>query len=531
LLLLVTVSGQVSAQSGSVRQSSIEAFEKGRYEDAYDGFTELLQTYPKDPLYKYYRGVCLIRLNREPEEALALLQQARQGNTGLRLLPQDSQFWLARALHMNGRFSEAVDAYNSFTLQSGKKAARDLDVPGYIQQCQDKKGAITASVSEPAPKNDADLKNRNAELRQTERKQNLPPAEVKADPIPEDLDGKLSEALDYQFRADSVTGIADKMKKDSEALDYKSRMEARTGIAEKENLAALYRKKADEKIGEAHGSLKADSLATAKIPEKPAGKPSEKAIPQEPERKIAAAEPSAPVVKEASAQVTQDIFSVFEIEVAGAAKAAKVEVNPVIPPGLIYRIQVAVFSKPVTASYFKGIGPIYGFRNAGTNNTAYYAGMFRRNADARKALARVKQTGFRDAFLVAFSEGRQVSLEKAAALEKEWGRKPFLQAGQNPADTIPPELCFRVEIMRSARPVKPDVLKSMNQAAGTRGLDTEKTAAGTMVYLIGKFITYESAARYADLLVRNGYREAKVVARLGKKEVPVETARKLFEMQ
>jgi len=47
--------------------------------------------------------------------------------------------------------------------------------------------------------------------------------------------------------------------------------------------------------------------------------------------------------------------------------------------------------------------------------------------------------------------------------------------------------------------------------------------------LIGKFITFESAVEYTDLLIRNGYREAQVVAWLGKKEIPVDTARQLFE--
>jgi sulfur carrier protein ThiS len=47
--------------------------------------------------------------------------------------------------------------------------------------------------------------------------------------------------------------------------------------------------------------------------------------------------------------------------------------------------------------------------------------------------------------------------------------------------------------------------------------------------LVGKFITFETAAEYADLLKRNGYREAQVVAWLGKKEIPIETARHLFD--
>ena len=52
-----------------------------------------------------------------------------------------------------------------------------------------------------------------------------------------------------------------------------------------------------------------------------------------------------------------------------------------------------------------------------------------------------------------------------------------------------------------------------------------------IAYLIGNFFTFQSAAEYADLLVRNGYRDAKVVAWLGTKEIPLETAKQFFEME
>ena len=65
--------------------------------------------------------------------------------------------------------------------------------------------------------------------------------------------------------------------------------------------------------------------------------------------------------------------------------------------------------------------------------------------------------------------------------------------------------------------------------AGNRGLDIQPVDGGKIAYLIGKFITFETAAEYADLLIRNGYREAQVVAWLGKKEIPIDTARQLFE--
>jgi hypothetical protein len=229
----------------------------------------------------------------------------------------------------------------------------------------------------------------------------------------------------------------------------------------------------------------------------------------------------------------QQVFSLFGISAKPDVSGKKVKVDAVIPAGLVYRIQLAVFTNPVALSYFKGITPIYGFRVAGTNKINYYAGVFRRQADAGKALSAVRQKGFRDAFIVSLSDGKAVSSERAAILEKEWGKKPFpvdIQTrAEAPADTLPPTLSFRVEIMSSPKPVKDDVLDGMKKFAGSRGLDSQTLADGTVIYLAGHFITFDSAEVYAKLLEKNGYRDAKVTAWLGKKEIPVETARQLFE--
>jgi hypothetical protein len=187
----------------------------------------------------------------------------------------------------------------------------------------------------------------------------------------------------------------------------------------------------------------------------------------------------------------------------------------------------------VAPSYFKGITPVFGFKIAGTDKTIYYAGMFRRSSNANKALATVKAKGFKDAFVVAFSGKKPVSADRAAILEKEWGKKPFIglmkSVPETSIDTVPPTLSFRVEVIRSLKPLKEDVIEGIKKMAGNRGLDIQPLNNGDIAYLVGKFITFESAAEYADLMLRNGYREAKVVAWLGKKEIPVETARQLFE--
>jgi hypothetical protein len=243
-----------------------------------------------------------------------------------------------------------------------------------------------------------------------------------------------------------------------------------------------------------------------------------------PKEKIIPAQPKPPA-----------IYSLFEI-VAKPVYAAneKVPVNPDIPAGLIYRIQLAVFRNPVARSYFKGIIPVYGFKSDGTEFTNYYAGMFRKSADASKALVKVKAYGFKDAFVVAILNKKIVSAERAGILEKEWGNKPFSgievrKTPDMPKDTIPPTLIFRVEVIKSQKPLNTAQIESIKRLAGSRGLDIIKNESGQNIYLIGKFLTFESAAEYADLLNRNGQKEAKVTAYLGRREIPVETAKQLFE--
>jgi tRNA(Ser,Leu) C12 N-acetylase TAN1 len=549
-----------NVQSKPSRQSSVDAFNKGNYEQAYREFNDLLVLYPKDPLYKYYSGVCLVKLNKDPEKAVILLQEAQQAASVVRTIPSDAIYWLGRAQQLSGNYTEAILSYNIFSEQAGKKAVRELGVPEYIQQCNNKKGQIakqeTSSVL--AVKKDGPAVNPG---------RNKPVKEV----LPSGYDRILSEALDYQFKADSVYKIAEDIKKNLDKLSYSEKTVLRSKITETENLAASFQKLADQKYKEAQSEMDAISFTKENISARQSVYSADSAEMKKQnvgplvsssiigQKKDTAAmkqntaqqketvkstnntvradsvnKPNIKTTVTPPVKKTVEVLSVFEvIQKPVYAKNEKIKINPEIPPGLIYRIQLAVFRNPVAPSYFKGITPVYGFKVSGTDRTNYYAGMFRRLADAKKALVTVRQKGFKDAFIVSLSGGKVVSAERAAVLEKEWVKKPFTTGAKSVSetinDTVPPTLSFRVEVIRSLKPVKDDVMEGIKKISESRGLEIVTLNDGNIVYLIGKFITFESAEEYADLLTRNGYRNAKVVAWLGKKEIPVETAKQLFE--
>lgn len=532
----------------------MENFSKGNYEEAYNQFQELLLTYSKDPLYKYYSGVCLVKLNKNPEGAVTLLKQAIQNAGVVKSLPDDALFFLGRAQQMSGRFQDASGSYNMFIEQAGKKASKELGVPEFIKQCNQKTGQIAETDIE----NISDTVKGKADSIKPETKPVViegakKPSVGGTNPkvsLPDTIDKSLKDGIGLQYKADSVNLVMQQQKSDMNKLPASEKQTMKARVSENELLADSLQKSADMKYRDAQEAINPKQLTNGQ-PEPPVQtyKPvTRDSIPAQENKSI---EPTSQLPDNKAIKNTEnqtdtvrkvlppiqkktETYSYFEIvDKPVPEPKEKIIVDGEVPAGLIYRIQIAVFRNPVALSYFKGITPVYGFRIPGTDKTNYYAGMFRRVADANKALSKVKTCGFKDAFVVALSSNKQVSADRAALIEKEWGKKPFVSFEkpdqQVPLDTIPPTLTFRVEVMKSLKPLKADVVDGIKKLAGNRGLDILTLDDGNIAYLVGKFITFESAAEYADLLLRNGYREARVVAFLGKREISVETAKQLFE--
>ncbi len=86
------------------------------------------------------------------------------------------------------------------------------------------------------------------------------------------------------------------------------------------------------------------------------------------------------------------------------------------PTGLIYRIQVGAFSKPINESLFSEFTPISGEK---LNNgiTRYMVGNFNKSVTVLDALEKVRKLGYKDAFPVAYCDGERITMFEAKRLE------------------------------------------------------------------------------------------------------------------
>ena len=587
ILLLLLPSWPLQGQEGTLQPSKAAAqaaWDRGNYEVAYTHFNGLLLLYSRDPVYKYYTGACLTELQRDMPRAVELLSSAINSSVNIKSVPDEVWFYYGRALQMSGNFYDAADAYNRFARAAGRRVAQEYGIQSYIDQCARGEGALdvirVAAVADrsvqAADPSAARASGDEALLRQDSGGRSTEPsserasgdeallrqgsggrstepssqraseggAQVPSNRVPEEYDRVLAVAVKVQHEADSLAAIADaetgeaeKMAPEAdEALRRRAAQSREKADAKQAEADALFRQLEGDTPGQPQHS--SDAVTPSQQPAGQAAAPasvSATASGLPPTSNTGTAQPRTP---EYATVPQPKLLSLFEVRPKPAYTASNpVPIDITLPEGLVYTIQIAAFKNPLNPSLFKGLYPVYGKLKKETGITFYYTGFFRRLEDARQALPKARETGFPDAFVIALLNDTRVSMERAAQLEKEWSNQslPFesdasaTEEKAAPSETRPVgTLSFRAEVLRTENPAQ-EMIEKIELLAGQRGLDIIKNNKGESVFLIGNFITFESAEDYVSLLIRNGYSTARVAAWVGMYEIPVEAAMELLK--
>ncbi|MBI1267278.1 MAG: hypothetical protein GC193_07605 [Cryomorphaceae bacterium] len=112
-------------------------------------------------------------------------------------------------------------------------------------------------------------------------------------------------------------------------------------------------------------------------------------------------------------QLTAEVFA-FTDKAAYDSKQP-IPINPVLPEGLVYKVQVGAFRKSLPANHFDQFAPLSG-EKLENGITRYTAGLFLKFNSANEAKTAIRKKGYSDAFVVAFMNGRRISLTEARKL-------------------------------------------------------------------------------------------------------------------
>ncbi|HRG58008.1 MAG TPA: hypothetical protein PK323_03570 [Bacteroidia bacterium] len=219
----------------------------------------------------------------------------------------------------------------------------------------------------------------------------------------EESNNKLEEAASLKKRKRKP------LVKEAAELDYESQLQARS--ADSLNVFANQaNKKANDKKAAAEGYLSSiDKELSLRIMRSIQGIPE----PVEVETAVASSENNAN--SNASNERNQSITLGINNNKPHST-TNKIKMNEPLPDGLIFKVQIGAFNKPVADNSFGSVSPVTAETLPNSNLIRYTAGLFRAFDEAANARKELNKLNYKDAFVVAYCYGKRMSVTEARAL-------------------------------------------------------------------------------------------------------------------
>jgi hypothetical protein len=236
--------------------------------------------------------------------------------------------------------------------------------------------------------------------------------------------------------------------------------------------------------------------------------------------------------------------------------------NEPLPEGLIFKVQIGAFNKPVADNAFGSVSPVSGETIANSNLIRYTAGLFTTFEEVSNARKELNGLNYKDAFIVAYCYGKRISVTEARALfsaGKDCKTGGGLPVNQNTiaynannkaelenqtstnntiadanlnaptqikaGETLPQQniqaikgLLYTVQVGVYSKPVKAGQLFNITP------LYFELNQKAQYRYTSGIFNDVKEAVRAKDVIVQIGVADAFVSAYINGKRIPMEQA-------
>lgn len=140
VLPLVHFSQNPSSNEDLIKQAD-KLFDEENYSGAYKLYSQLVSNFPKDPVYNFRLGVCMIYAEPEKKKCLPYLKFAAN-NMGPKEL-KDAKFYLGKGCHINYLFDEAMRNYNDYKLTASSSQLKKLQVDREIRACANGKHLLS----------------------------------------------------------------------------------------------------------------------------------------------------------------------------------------------------------------------------------------------------------------------------------------------------------------------------------------------------------------------------------------------------
>ncbi len=261
--------------------------------------------------------------------------------------------------------------------------------------------------------------------------------------------------------------------------------------------------------------------------------------------------------KEDFSDVEGSMFAEAPVSVYSADKP--IPVDPVMPDGLIFQVQVGAYRNPIPQDLFGPYAPIMG-QKLDNGITRYRAGLFKKYDEAIQARNEIRAKGYSDAFVVVYVNGEKLTGEEAREILAQAKAKeaisvelvsgvptdePLADNSEKVAETPKPNteyyndpeaaeaaqvevitgLFYTVQVGVYSKPVKLDQLFNLTE------LNSELTSSGVIRYTTGRFGDLKAATSRKELAREKGVSDAFITAYYNGKRISLAEAEKALEAE
>ena len=205
------------------------------------------------------------------------------------------------------------------------------------------------------------------------------------------------------------------------------------------------------------------------------------------------------------------------------------EFVPVIDPETqlaSFRIQIGAFSRKISKSVFADLPEVVSVKGD-DGLYRYFSGSYTDKSKAASHKVNLTTSGYNDAFIVAFKDGKRVTLREAGFDVKPGIIEDISLSSTPSVNAVDSKLVkFRVQVGAFKEKVPTDYLDLFLDIGNV--LPKKDVVSGFTRYYVGKLDTYEQAMAFRDRIAKKGLEDCFIVGEFKQKIIPSREALNLL---
>jgi cell division protein FtsN len=179
-----------------------------------------------------------------------------------------------------------------------------------------------------------------------------------------------------------------------------------------------------------------------------------------------------------------------------------------------FRVQIGAFNRKIKKSIFKDIPNVVGLKGD-DGLYRFFSGSYTDKSKAASHKVELTVTGYNDAFIVAFQNGKRITLKEAGfEVKKKFTENLDISSTPSKNQIDPKLVRFKIQVGAFKEKVPADILANFEKLGNVKVITN--AGQGYTKYYMGDFMDYSNVLKFRKKLVANGLIDCFIVGEFKK---------------